>query len=660
MGGNLQAALDAARPGDTINLQAGAIFTGNFTLPVKNGSEYITIRSSRASELPVGRIGPQHAPLMPKIRTLNTEPAIKTLPGSSYWNFVGIEIIADPATENYGIILLGDGSNAQNTLSQVPHHITIDRCYVHGTNKNVQRGIAANSAHSTVINSYISQVHWLGADTQAIGGWNGPGPFSIVNNYLEAAGENVMFGGAEAAIPNLIPSDIEIINNHFFKPLSWQIGHPTYAGNAWTVKNLFELKNAQRVLVDGNLFENCWAHAQVGFGIVFTPRGNDGANPWATVRDVQFINNVIKNSQGGMNFLGLDEYGPSQQQQNILVRNNLFLQMGDGPLFQVGGPVANLTIDHNTSAANSGNTMTAYGAASANFRFSNNIVQKGAYGFIGDDVGSGTAAINRYFPSSVVQKNVFIGEDCAYYPPGNFCPANISQVGFADQVNYLLSPSSPYKGQGTDGLDLGRVLELPDPSPTPSPTPTIAPTPSPAPLPSTSTGVLSFTLVNADTDQDLSVLTDGSVINLSILPSQNLNVRANVGSGVSSVQFSLNGQVIRTELAAPYALAGDQNGDYDPWTPAIGNHTLLAVPNSGPSLSISFTVTQASPTPTPTPTPVPSPTPFWCGDNGRDNRVSWPSGEARQNEVLNRLWLKRCRMKNHLSGAWAEFEYVRP
>jgi hypothetical protein len=39
-----------------------------------------------------------------------------------------------------------------------------------------------------------------------------------------------MFGGADPSIPDLVPSDIEIRRNHLFKPLSWKIGHPTYAG----------------------------------------------------------------------------------------------------------------------------------------------------------------------------------------------------------------------------------------------------------------------------------------------------------------------------------------------------------------------------------------------------------------------------------------------
>src|SRR5687768_2764070 len=53
-GDDLQAALNSAAPGDTITLQAGATFAGDFVLPVKEGSTYITIRSSAPNgSLPV-------------------------------------------------------------------------------------------------------------------------------------------------------------------------------------------------------------------------------------------------------------------------------------------------------------------------------------------------------------------------------------------------------------------------------------------------------------------------------------------------------------------------------------------------------------------------------------------------------------------------------
>ena len=61
-----------------------------------------------------------------------------------------------------------------------------------------------------------------GLDTQAICGWNGPGPYTITNNYLEAAGENILFGGADPSIPNLVPSNITVTGNYLTKQLAWE------------------------------------------------------------------------------------------------------------------------------------------------------------------------------------------------------------------------------------------------------------------------------------------------------------------------------------------------------------------------------------------------------------------------------------------------------
>ena len=65
-GGNLQAALDNARCGDTIELKAGATFTGRFTLNAKacDSTHWIIIRTQKtgteilfilAAVLPLGR-----------------------------------------------------------------------------------------------------------------------------------------------------------------------------------------------------------------------------------------------------------------------------------------------------------------------------------------------------------------------------------------------------------------------------------------------------------------------------------------------------------------------------------------------------------------------------------------------------------------------------
>ena len=138
----------------------------------------------------------------------------------------------------------------------LPHDIIVDRCYLHGDPVlGGRRGVALNGKSLAVIDSYLADFKEVGADSQAVLGVNGPGPFKIVNNHLESAGENVMFGGGAPAIHDLVPSDIEIRHNYFFKPTSWR--------GVWAaVKNLFELKNARRVLVEGNIFENNWLASQ--------------------------------------------------------------------------------------------------------------------------------------------------------------------------------------------------------------------------------------------------------------------------------------------------------------------------------------------------------------------------------------------------------------
>ncbi|HEU4480122.1 MAG TPA: hypothetical protein VFR80_16510, partial [Pyrinomonadaceae bacterium] len=220
-GGDLQAAINAAAPGDTIVLEAGATYRGPFWLPKKSGDAYITIQSSRANEI-TGRVTPAQSGLLAKLRSnVGGDPVISTTAGAHHYKLIGLDISTFSATDLiYALVSLGD--DKQTDLASVPHHFILDRLWIHGfPTQAVQRGISLNSAETSIINSHISDIHAVGIDTQAICGWNGPGPFQIINNYLEAAGENIMFGGALPAIRNLIPSNIEIRRNYFFKPLSW-------------------------------------------------------------------------------------------------------------------------------------------------------------------------------------------------------------------------------------------------------------------------------------------------------------------------------------------------------------------------------------------------------------------------------------------------------
>jgi CubicO group peptidase (beta-lactamase class C family) len=112
--------------------------------------------------------------------------------------------------------------------------------------------------------------------------------------------------------------------------------------------------------------------------------------------------------------------------------------------------------------------------------------------------------------------------------------------------------------------------------------------------------VTALTLMNADTDQPIQRLTAGMTLTLANLPTRRLNIRAETSpTTVGSVRFGLDGvSNYRMESSAPYALAGDDAGDYRAWTPAVGSHTVKATPytaasgggTAGSTVSIGFTV----------------------------------------------------------------------
>jgi hypothetical protein len=487
-GGDLQAAITAAQPGDTIVVQAGATYLGPFTLPNKPGSSYITIESSRAAEI-IGRVTPAQSYLLAKLQSNRiAEQIIRTDPGAHHYKLVGLEVSTVAASDFiYDLVRLGGGDITQTTLARTPHDLILDRLWIHGfPTQDLQRGISLNSAETSIINSYISDIHAVATDTQAICGWNGPGPYHIINNYIEGAGENLLFGGADPLIFNLVPSDIEIRRNTFYKPLSWK--NELAGGGHWAVKNLLELKNARRVTIDGNVFENNWVDGQSGTAIVFTARNQSGSAPWSTVEDVVFSNNTVRNAQGGIIILHTDAESQGAITSRITISNNLFENLGGYVAFLtlLNNP-SNVVITHNTvfKLGNIASLDAQSGfAKGTGLVVNDNLFSEGGYGFFGSVFAEGTAALQGFYNSASYTRNNSAGRDSRLYPSNNtFLPT--SSVGFMDlsQANYRLAPNSPLKNAASDGRDVGVDLDAlliaqAFSQPTPTPTPTPAPTPT--------------------------------------------------------------------------------------------------------------------------------------------------------------------------------------
>ena len=306
---DLSNALAKSAPGDVIVLDAGVTYAGNFKVPSKlnPNKRWIYVISSAYSSLPKPgiRVAPTDAANMPKIVSPNVGQALSFADGANRWRFVGIEVYSASTYKpkgypNFYAYALIDKTTYPSV--SLPDSIVFDRVYVHGdSTHDVQRAISANFSNTALLDSYISDIHMAGTDTQAYGVWESPGPFKVVNNHLEAAGENVMLGGAGGSNNAYIPSDIEVRGNYIYKPLSW-VPLSRAPINSMVVKNSFELKSAQRVLFENNTIENCWMAGQAGFAVVLTVRTSQSGDI-AVVNDITITNNILKNVTAGFNSL---------------------------------------------------------------------------------------------------------------------------------------------------------------------------------------------------------------------------------------------------------------------------------------------------------------------------------------------------------------------
>ena len=452
---NLQDEINNATPGATIRIPDGETCIGSFTI-----NKSLNIVGGVGSKI----VSPQVSPTQ-----FVAEPPIIIPPGTGPVSLSNLEItVQDTVTKIFDLVRFGTGDADQNSLDKAPQGLTIDNCDIHGLpNADSQRGISANGANFKITNSKVREIHGKGYDTQAICSWNGPGPFLIEDCYLEGSGENVMFGGSPPTIPSLVHADLTFRRNHCFKPLSWK--------GVWTVKNLFELKNMRRAVVEGNVFENCWTDAQSGWAIQFTPRPSDSGSA-ALIEDVQFLNNTIRNSDQGVNILGADQSpAPTDTRlKRLKLANNLFTGIR-GTWLTITNKTEDVTIEHNT-ANHGGNIISADYAPNTGFVYRFNICRHNDYGVFGSGQSTGQPTLDFYFPGAVFTENVIAKEVNApwnaetKYPAGNLFPATLSEAIGTDY-----KPTSSYVGLGCN-IDALNAAQAGTGTPTPLP-----PTPTPVP-----------------------------------------------------------------------------------------------------------------------------------------------------------------------------------
>ncbi|MEP7384422.1 MAG: hypothetical protein ABI910_22290 [Gemmatimonadota bacterium] len=420
-GANLQGALDKAKGGDVLCLAPGGSYVGNFTLPARSDTGWVVVRTNvQASDVAQAgtRIRPTRSAPLAKLIAKSTDlsgSAVRAGPGARRWYLVLLEITTDSTAAQgpTALITFGGGGDAREA-SRLPSDLVLDRVYAHGwSHQTLRRCLALNSGATAVVDSWLDECHEKGADSQAIAGWGGTGPYLIENNTLAGAGENIMFGGSDPSTPGLTPSDIVLRRNHIVTPAEWK--------GRWTRKNLVETKNVRRYLIEANVLDGSWGDGQDGWAIVLKSANQGGRCTWCVTSDVIVRQNLIRNVGAGINVNGRggDRRNIDSLSQRIEITENYIENVGVAPYNGVGRLLMLLTgtdellIAQNTFLSPPSGSLTAAivlggrnQASATRLTFDRNVLTRGRYGVVGC---GGPKFMLECLPGARIQGNFLVG-----------------------------------------------------------------------------------------------------------------------------------------------------------------------------------------------------------------------------------------------------------
>jgi hypothetical protein len=520
-GGDLQTAYNALLCGQTLSLAHGATWDGpiQFTPKGCDDQHWITITSDGVLPPAGTRVDPTY---LAQLATISMKPrASANKVTGDHLRLIGIAWLKKPGKALVNFVEVPGASN-----------IIFDRNYAHGNpGEETRRFITLNNgSYIAVVESFVDEMHCIAqtgtcVDSQAISGGGADttqaGPFKIVNNSLSAAAETILFGGGPATAT---PCDIEIRGNYMYKPLSWNPSDPTYAGVAYVVKNLFELKNACRVLFEGNVLTNNWGgYTQRGTAILIGPKNQFGGTdinlcPLCFISDVTVRYNYVSTAgsgieiangnnsnpvggwaNGGYNYsihdvvfdnlqyatcygCGTDLGGISSGysstnppsatdvMHDVLINHITLVTVPTWPLAGTKIPAGLLHMD-GPPATNTTDTPQM-----SNITYENSLFGGGNSGFYPTGGGSNNCSVEEKTLADMITacwtgNSLFSGNLVVAYtgtktwPAGNLFSTSWSNVDFVNYNDgtggdYHLAAGSPFKGRALDGTDPGADIDL--------------------------------------------------------------------------------------------------------------------------------------------------------------------------------------------------------
>lgn len=501
---NLQMAISGAACGTKLNLAHGGSFANGgtaYTLPNNScachtdQSKWIIIQGDQfeANYSAGVRVDPStQYSQFPHVSSSDPSFAFTAnANGASCWGFAGLDVY--PTVTGTNALFAINGAQSQ-TPANFSHDFAWWGMYMHGQPTfGLTRGIILNGNWETVVDSYCSDMHTAGQDSQCLVSWDGYGPHLFQNNFLEASTENTMFGGSPSTA-GVMMSDITIKGNYYYKPLSWSINDPSYYGNTQpgVVKDLIEFKSGQRILVTGNVFEHTWGAGQNEFEII-NSNCSISSPSVNFVQDVTEYYNIFRNATTEWFVFGGCAQPTTQPDHRIWLHDNLiyglegcsaascgftrFVDVASGQAVGVPFPAYDLWITHNTgSVSNYGSAhfnqdgsdgKTYYGHQFINNVFGEANIPQAQGSFYTRVVGSGLAegdsTYTTNFPGGNFRNNCYFGVIGGTYTNAAFSntknPANAAAVFVNPGTDFHVAKTSVCSGAASDGLDMGANID---------------------------------------------------------------------------------------------------------------------------------------------------------------------------------------------------------
>jgi hypothetical protein len=426
-----------------LKVPAGAKINGPISIPVPTGNKYIFIVTTGTIPNPWNRATSSDEAQMFEIAQPNVvnDLAIQLPSGTHHWWFIGMEVVGHPTATGYRLISDPD-SDPIATMSDVPHHMVFDRCYVHeGAASTMRAGFYMSFAYVSIINSEIGPFKYNSEETKGVLSVNAPGPITIYNNSIVAGSQAHLSGGVGSVSADLHPSTHAFRNNRLWHDPAWE--------GTFNVKYIVEVKQGDNFIYDGNIIEYSWGNP-AGAGELFLFNMFREGQAYGHTQDIQVTNNW-----GRHGVMAYNGSGSEAAVSRVILHNNLFEDINSAN-WGNGAPTRGILISnhvdfkatHNTFLTTGGMAIGMYGTSSSGSVVDDNIWTDTEFEVWDIDGGAfGTTALNAKMPSGSFLNNIVAGASIGSYPATTLGPTN-TEINFTnynggDGGNYILLSSSP-------------------------------------------------------------------------------------------------------------------------------------------------------------------------------------------------------------------------